>query len=113
MAVLRPHLALTVTDVKRSIPFYEALLGVERARRHGISGVAVRHSGDCLDVEDVARGVADRFAVEGLGVLAHRRLPRTGIVGIDRGAFHPRGAVDEVLRAALRDTGARDGSCAS
>ena len=28
MAVLRPHLALTVTDVKRSIPFYQALLGV-------------------------------------------------------------------------------------
>jgi predicted enzyme related to lactoylglutathione lyase len=27
MAVLRPHLALTVTDVERSIPFYEALLG--------------------------------------------------------------------------------------
>jgi catechol 2,3-dioxygenase-like lactoylglutathione lyase family enzyme len=32
MAVLRPHLALTVTDVKRSIPFYEALLGVEPAK---------------------------------------------------------------------------------
>ena len=28
MAVLRPHLALTVTDVKRSVPFYEALFGV-------------------------------------------------------------------------------------
>jgi predicted enzyme related to lactoylglutathione lyase len=27
MAVLRPHLALTVTDVERSIPFYEALFG--------------------------------------------------------------------------------------
>src|SRR4051794_30003236 len=25
MAVLRPHLALTVTDVERAIPFYEAL----------------------------------------------------------------------------------------
>jgi catechol 2,3-dioxygenase-like lactoylglutathione lyase family enzyme len=32
MAVLRPHLALTVTDVRRSIPFYEALLGVEPAK---------------------------------------------------------------------------------
>jgi catechol 2,3-dioxygenase-like lactoylglutathione lyase family enzyme len=29
MAVLRPHLALTVSDVERSIPFYEALFGVE------------------------------------------------------------------------------------
>jgi predicted enzyme related to lactoylglutathione lyase len=27
MAVLRPHLALNVTDVKQSIPFYEALFG--------------------------------------------------------------------------------------
>jgi catechol 2,3-dioxygenase-like lactoylglutathione lyase family enzyme len=27
MAVLRPHLALTVSDVQRSIPFYEALFG--------------------------------------------------------------------------------------
>jgi predicted enzyme related to lactoylglutathione lyase len=27
MAVLRPHLALTVSDVNRSIPFYEALFG--------------------------------------------------------------------------------------
>jgi catechol 2,3-dioxygenase-like lactoylglutathione lyase family enzyme len=29
MAVLRPHLALTVTNVERSIPFYEALFGTE------------------------------------------------------------------------------------
>ena len=35
MAVLRPHLALTVTDVERSIPFYEALLGVEPAKVRG------------------------------------------------------------------------------
>ena len=27
MAVLRPHLALTVTDVERSTPFYKALFG--------------------------------------------------------------------------------------
>jgi catechol 2,3-dioxygenase-like lactoylglutathione lyase family enzyme len=32
MAVLRPHLALTVSDVNRSIPFYEALLGAEPAK---------------------------------------------------------------------------------
>ena len=29
MAVLRPHLALTVENVARSVPFYEALFGVE------------------------------------------------------------------------------------
>ena len=33
MAVLRPHLALTVTDVERSIPFYEALFGVAPEKR--------------------------------------------------------------------------------
>lgn len=29
MPVLRPHLALTVSDVERSIPFYEALFGTK------------------------------------------------------------------------------------
>lgn len=33
MAVLRPHLALTVTDVERAIPFYAALFGVEPEKR--------------------------------------------------------------------------------
>jgi len=33
MAVLRPHLALTVSDVERSIPFYEALFGVAPEKR--------------------------------------------------------------------------------
>jgi catechol 2,3-dioxygenase-like lactoylglutathione lyase family enzyme len=32
MAVLRPHLALTVNDLERSIPFYRALFGVEPAK---------------------------------------------------------------------------------
>jgi catechol 2,3-dioxygenase-like lactoylglutathione lyase family enzyme len=32
MAVLRPHLALTVPDVQRSIPFYRALFGAEPAK---------------------------------------------------------------------------------
>jgi predicted enzyme related to lactoylglutathione lyase len=33
MAVLRPHLALTVTDVERAIPFYEALFGTAPEKR--------------------------------------------------------------------------------
>jgi catechol 2,3-dioxygenase-like lactoylglutathione lyase family enzyme len=33
MAVLRPHLALTVSDVERAIPFYEALFGTEPEKR--------------------------------------------------------------------------------
>ncbi len=32
MAVLRPHLALTVSDVDRAIPFYSALFGAEPAK---------------------------------------------------------------------------------
>jgi predicted enzyme related to lactoylglutathione lyase len=32
MAVLRPHLALTVSNVERSIPFYEALFGTAPAK---------------------------------------------------------------------------------
>jgi catechol 2,3-dioxygenase-like lactoylglutathione lyase family enzyme len=32
MAVLRPHLAINVSDVDRSIPFYTALFGVEPAK---------------------------------------------------------------------------------
>jgi catechol 2,3-dioxygenase-like lactoylglutathione lyase family enzyme len=34
MAVLRPHLALTVADVERSIPFYEALFGIRPEKVH-------------------------------------------------------------------------------
>jgi predicted enzyme related to lactoylglutathione lyase len=33
MGVLRPHLALTVSDVERSIPFYEALFGTQPDKR--------------------------------------------------------------------------------
>ena len=33
MAALRPHLALTVTDVERAIPFYEALFGAAPEKR--------------------------------------------------------------------------------
>jgi catechol 2,3-dioxygenase-like lactoylglutathione lyase family enzyme len=33
MSALRPHLALTVSDVERSIPFYEALFGVAPEKR--------------------------------------------------------------------------------
>ena len=33
MGVLRPHLALTATDVERSVPFYEALFGTQPEKR--------------------------------------------------------------------------------
>ena len=42
MAVLRPHLALTVTDVERSVPFYEALFGVPAEKlKHGYAKFSV------------------------------------------------------------------------
>ena len=43
MAVLRPHLALTVSDVDRSIEFYRALFGVEPSKvRPGYAKFEVR-----------------------------------------------------------------------
>jgi predicted enzyme related to lactoylglutathione lyase len=42
MAVLRPHLALNVTDVERAIPFYEALFGTKPEKvRPGYAKFAV------------------------------------------------------------------------
>ena len=32
MAVMRPHLALNVSDIDRSIPFYSALFGIEPSK---------------------------------------------------------------------------------
>lgn len=32
MAVLRPHLALTVTDLERAVPFYTALFGIDPSK---------------------------------------------------------------------------------
>ena len=50
--------------------------------------VVVRNRRDRLDVEDVARRVADRFAVESLRVLADGGLPRIRIVGINPRQAH-------------------------
>ena len=32
MAVMRPHLALNVSDIERSVPFYSALFGIEPSK---------------------------------------------------------------------------------
>jgi catechol 2,3-dioxygenase-like lactoylglutathione lyase family enzyme len=46
MAVLRPHLALTVSDVDRSIEFYRALFGIEPSKvRLGYAKFEVREPG--------------------------------------------------------------------
>jgi len=82
MAVLRPHLALTVTDVERSIPFYEALLGVAPAKVRG-----------------------DYAKFEGLDPPLNLTL-NTGARNGDLGAFNHAGiqveSTDDVLAARLR-----------
>jgi predicted enzyme related to lactoylglutathione lyase len=87
VAVLRPHLALTVEDVERSVPFYEALFGtaperlepgyakfsvaspalnftLNQGERHGLG--AFNHAG--VQVESVADVLAakDRLVAAGL-----------------------------------------------
>jgi catechol 2,3-dioxygenase-like lactoylglutathione lyase family enzyme len=82
MAVLRSHVALTVTDVQRSIPFYEALLGVAPAK--------VRDDYAKFEVSDPALNLT----------------LNTGTRNGDLGAFNHAGiqveSTDDVLAARLR-----------
>jgi predicted enzyme related to lactoylglutathione lyase len=83
MAVLRPHLALTVTDVQRSIPFYASLFGTEP--------------------EKVKPGYAKFSVAEPAINLTLNQGPRTEL-----GAFNHAGiqvaSTDDVLAARLRLT---------
>ena len=64
MAVLRPHLALTVTDVERSVPFYEALFGVGPEKvRPGYAKFSV--------VEPAINFTLNQGARESLGAFNH------------------------------------------
>ena len=82
MAVLRPHLALTVSDVERSIPFYAALFGTDPEK--------VKPGYAKFEVADIA----DRIAVlrRGRNVGVRQRAETTPdeivkmIVGIDTAA---------------------------
>jgi catechol 2,3-dioxygenase-like lactoylglutathione lyase family enzyme len=88
MAVLRPHLALTVSDVDRSLPFYRALLGrdpakvrpgyakfeveepalnltLNRGDRAGALG-ALNHAGIQVSSTDDVLATRDRLAESGL-----------------------------------------------
>ena len=65
MAVLRPHLALTVSDVDRAIPFYSALFGTEPAKvRPGYAKFEVADPALNFTLNEGARG-------EGLGAFNH------------------------------------------
>jgi catechol 2,3-dioxygenase-like lactoylglutathione lyase family enzyme len=65
MAVLRPHLALTVSELERSISFYEALFGVEPAKvRPGYAKFELASPALNFTLNEGRRG-------DGLGALNH------------------------------------------
>ena len=82
MAVLRPHLALTVSDVERSIPFYRALFGIEPTK--------VRPGYAKFEVSDPALNFTLN---EG---------ERAGSLGAFNHAGIQVGSMDDVLRARAR-----------
>jgi catechol 2,3-dioxygenase-like lactoylglutathione lyase family enzyme len=83
MAVLRPHLALTVSDVQGSIPFYRALFGVEPAK--------VRPDYAKFELAEPALNFTlNRGEPEGLGALNHAGIQVA--------------STDDVLAARLRLT---------
>ncbi|MFL5821585.1 MAG: ArsI/CadI family heavy metal resistance metalloenzyme [Solirubrobacteraceae bacterium] len=82
MAVLRPHVALTVADIERSIPFYEALFGTAPSKlKPGYAKFEVADPALNFTLNQGDRG-------EGLGALNH--------VGIQVAS------TDDVLAARLR-----------
>ena len=87
MAGLRPHLAITVTSVERSIPFYEALLGAKPAQ--------------------VREGWAKFETSEPALNLTLNQGQRNGELGAYNHAGIEVGSTDDVLaaRARLRDAG--------
>jgi predicted enzyme related to lactoylglutathione lyase len=65
MAVLRPHLALTVSKVERSIPFYEALFGTAASKvRPGYAKFEVAEPALNFTLNEGGRG-------DGLGAFNH------------------------------------------
>ena len=83
MAVLRPHLALTVTNVERSAPFYEALFGTAPVKRE--------------------RGYA-KFEVEepALNFTLNEGEREDGTLGAFNHAGIQVGSIDDVLAVRLR-----------
>ena len=71
MAVLRPHLALTVSDVDRAVPFYRALFDAEPAKVK--PGYAKFEPGDPGIVLTLIQGERD-----GLGAFNHGGIKVSG-----------------------------------
>ena len=91
MAVLRPHLALTVTDLENAIPFYTALFGIDPSKiKPGYAKFEITEPGLNLTLNEGERG--ERGALNHAGiqvsstddVLAARlRLTRKGLATFD------------------------------
>lgn len=91
MAVLRPHLAINVSDVERSIPFYEALLGIAPAKvKPGYAKFEVEEPALNFALNEAERESLGAFNHAGLqvastdDVLAARvRLQQAGLATFD------------------------------
>ena len=91
MAVLRPHLALTVTDVERSIPFYVALFGAEpEKRRPGYAKFSVAEPALNFTLNQGERSELGAFNHAGIQVqttedvlAARERLVSAGLAAFD------------------------------
>jgi predicted enzyme related to lactoylglutathione lyase len=91
MAVLRPHLALTVTDVERAIPFYEALFDAEPEKvRPGYAKFSVAEPAINFTLTQGKRSELGAFNHAGIQVAstddvvaARERLTTAGLVAFD------------------------------
>ncbi|MEA2353711.1 MAG: hypothetical protein QOJ14_2125 [Thermoleophilaceae bacterium] len=91
MAVLRPHLALTVSDVPRSIPFYEALFGTRPEKvRPGYAKFSVAEPALNFTLNEGARAELGAFNHAGIQVAstadvlaARERLVAAGLAAFD------------------------------
>ena len=91
MAVLRPHLALTVSSVERSTPFYEALFGIPASKtRPGYAKFEIPEPALNLTLNEGERQELGAFNHAGIqvastdDVLAARlRLQKEGLATFD------------------------------
>ena len=91
MAVLRPHLALTVSDVERSIPFYEALFGTRPEKvRPGYAKFSVAEPALNFTLNEGERKTLGAFNHAGIQVAstedvlaARERLVTAGLAAFD------------------------------
>ncbi len=91
MAVLRPHLALTVSNVERSIPFYEALFGTKPEKtREGYAKFSVAEPAINFTLNEHERSDLGAFNHAGIQVAstddvlaAKLRLQKAGLATFD------------------------------